>query len=68
MKSNINILVVEDEQDQRELVVNILKASQFNTYAADSVEQAILMLKEHCIDVIFSDWKLGQLTGIDLLR
>jgi len=63
-----SILVVEDEPDQRALIVDILTASEYNVESADSVESAILLLKNKSFDVIFSDWKLGNLSGIDLLN
>jgi two-component system NtrC family response regulator len=68
MSEIVNILVVEDEPDQRELVCNILSNSGFNVLQADCVEQAILIIKRSPVDVIFSDWKLGELSGIDLLN
>jgi len=67
-ESKNRILVVEDDPEQRQLICDILQASQFNVMAADCVEQAILLIKAHCFDVIFSDWKLGELSGLDLLN
>ena len=69
----MHILVVEDEQDQREIIADILNANEHRVTEADSVEQAIVLLKEfrskcNLPDVIFSDWKLGNLTGINLLE
>lgn len=69
----MKILLVEDEQDQRELISDILEANEHFVIQADSVESAILSLKEMqqqnaLPDVIFSDWKLGSLTGISLLE
>ncbi len=67
------VLLVEDERDQRELVADILEANAHRVVQADSVESAILELKKMqemnaLPDVIFSDWKLGNLTGINLLE
>ncbi|MCL1058643.1 sigma-54 dependent transcriptional regulator [Shewanella gelidimarina] len=62
-----HILVVEDEPDQRSLICQMLTANNYVVSEADSVEQAILLLKKSVPDLIFSDWKLGQLTGMDLL-
>jgi len=67
------VLLVEDERDQRELVADILEANAHRVVQADSVESAILELKKMqeinaLPDVIFSDWKLGSLTGINLLE
>ena len=62
------ILVVEDEADQRELICDLLEADNRQILAADCVEQAIVMLKDSAIDVVFSDWNLGTLSGLDLLN
>lgn len=66
--NDIKILVVEDEPEQRQLIADILNASEFNVDVADCVEQAIVKFKQDAYDVIFSDWKLGDLSGIDLLN
>jgi len=65
---NVNILVVEDEDEQRELICDILTASGFQVMSANCVEQAILYIKSNKFDVVFSDWKLGELSGLDLLN
>ncbi|GLX80517.1 sigma-54-dependent Fis family transcriptional regulator [Thalassotalea insulae] len=62
------ILVVEDDAEQRQLICDILSASQFYVKSADCVEQAIVLAKTHHFDVIFSDWKLGELSGLELLN
>ncbi|MEW6992549.1 sigma-54-dependent transcriptional regulator [Colwelliaceae bacterium 6441] len=61
------ILVVEDDPEQRKLICDILTLSHFQILSADCVEQAILLLKDNHFDVVFSDWKLGNLSGLDLL-
>ncbi len=68
MSSEHHILVVEDEADQRALICQILRASNFKVSQADCVEQAIVLIKDNCFDVVLSDWKLGTLSGLDLLR
>ena len=67
MKSTI--LLVEDDPQQRELLIQILSAEPYQILAADSVESAILLLKEHRdIQLVFSDWKLGARTAMPLLQ
>lgn len=68
MNDALNILIVEDDPEQRRLIGEILAASHHHVISADSVEQAIPLLKKHAIDVVFSDWKLGGLTGLELLK
>ena len=64
----IRILLVEDDDQQRQLIDSILSGEQHHVISAASVEEAIVLLKSNTFDVVFSDWKLGQLSGIDLLN
>jgi two-component system, NtrC family, response regulator len=67
MKNNILVLVVEDDSDQRELISDILLAENYQVLSANCVEAAIVLLKKHPVDMVFSDWNLGSLSGLDLL-
>ncbi|MBW8185878.1 sigma-54-dependent transcriptional regulator [Shewanella nanhaiensis] len=68
LEQKLKILVVEDEPDQRSLITKMLAANGYQTKSAESVEEAILSIKSELPDLVFSDWKLGQLTGMDLLN
>ena len=62
-EAKLKILVVEDEPDQRNLIVSMLAANDYQVTSAESVEAAIVLIKQDEPDLVFSDWKLGQLTG-----
>ena len=64
----INILVVEDEADQREIICDLLEAEGYLVSHSSCVEEAIVHLKAKPTDMVFSDWKLGNLSGLDLLN
>lgn len=66
--NNIRILLVEDDPQQQQLIANILRQLGHLVEVADSVEEAILALKKMPFDVVFSDWKLGSLSGLELLK
>ncbi|WP_065187406.1 sigma-54-dependent transcriptional regulator [Shewanella woodyi] len=68
LEQKLKILVVEDEPDQRSLITKMLAANGYQTKSAESVEEAVLSIKSELPDLVFSDWKLGQLTGMDLLN
>lgn len=68
MTGSIHILLVEDDDTQRQVVADILSYAGYQVTAKESVESAILALKSNTFDVVFSDWKLGSLTGLDLLN
>jgi len=63
------ILLVEDDQAQNTLISAMLSAANYLVYSAFSVEDAIITLKSHAdIELIFTDWKLGNLSGMDLIK
>lgn len=64
-----HILLVEDDLAQNELIKAMLEADNYSVYPATCVEEAIILLKKnHEIELVFTDWKLGNLSGLDLLN
>lgn len=68
MSKQIRVLLVEDDPQQRALIQNILQAESYQVTACENVEEAILAIKQTPYDCVFSDWKLGDLSGLDLLN
>lgn len=66
--SNLNILVVEDEDAIREMLVMALSQAGLNVVAVGSAEQAQQALAENLIDLILLDWMLPGISGIELAR
>jgi DNA-binding NtrC family response regulator len=66
--TEMRILLVEDDIPQQNLIAEILHKQGYKVSQANSVEEAILVLKKQNVDVVFSDWKLGSLSGLDLLN
>lgn len=63
------ILVVEDDPGLREALIDTLQLSGYQTLAAPSAEDALLLLESHpTIDLIVSDVNMGAMSGHDLLR
>ncbi len=62
------ILIVDDERSIRELLEIFLKKEGFNVTTASSAEQALQVIKSAEFDLIISDIKMADMTGIDLLR
>jgi len=61
------ILVVDDEQLQRDIVKTILDDEGYETYTASSGEEALITAKKYNPDVILTDLKMEGMDGIDLL-
>ena len=66
--SEIRVLVVEDEADQRTLVSSILRARKYLVAEAESLASARAQLEASPVDLILSDWKLPDGNGTELLR
>lgn len=66
--SNLNILVVEDEDAIREMLVMVLEQADLNVIAVASAEQARESLADNIVDLIILDWMLPGISGVELAR
>ncbi|HSR35615.1 MAG TPA: response regulator [Desulfurivibrionaceae bacterium] len=65
----MKILVVDDSKVMRHIIRNHLAALGFaNIREARSGREALAVLEQEPIDLIFSDWVMPGMFGIDLLR
>src|SRR6516162_8402013 len=62
------ILIVDDERSIRELLEIFLKKEGFTVSTAASAEDALAQVKGSEFDLIISDIKMADMTGIDFLR
>jgi two-component system response regulator PilR (NtrC family) len=62
------VLVVDDEQDVRDILDSVLKKLDFIPLVAESGEEALEILKNNNIDVILSDLYMPGMDGIELLK
>jgi DNA-binding NtrC family response regulator len=65
---NIRILVVDDEQNQRELLQGFLLKKGYSVQAAENGETALAWLKDHVCEVILTDHKMPGMDGTTLLK
>ena len=66
--SKLSILVVEDEDDIRDMLVMVLEQADLQVVAVSSAEQALLSLAEHRVDLVVLDWMLPGISGVELAR
>lgn len=67
--SNETALVVDDSATMRTILREMLTRIGFRSIEeADSGETALARLKTHTYSLIVSDWNMGSMSGIDLLR
>jgi len=65
---NYNILIIDDEKSQREILSGFLSKKGYKVYSAESGSQGLKMVKDKTIDIILSDFKMPEMTGIEILE
>lgn len=61
--SRRKILIVDDQVDNRMILINLLKPLGFSTLEATGGEQAIELARKHCPDVIMMDLIMPKVDG-----
>jgi len=61
----IKVLVVEDDEAIREMLVMVLEQADFAVEAAADIPQALISLDEHVPDLILLDWMLPGMSGLE---
>ncbi|MBU4316945.1 MAG: sigma-54 dependent transcriptional regulator [Proteobacteria bacterium] len=67
-KEKKHILVVDDELSMRELLEYILLKEGYDVSMAENGQTAIKMLHQNTYDLLLCDIRLGDLSGLDVLR
>jgi len=67
-QNTISILIVEDEPDQRDIIEQIISDAGYTVFTAEDAEMAIKIVELKNIDLVFSDWKLPGMDGLQLLE
>src|SRR5256884_2918654 len=62
------ILVVDDERSMRELLAIVLRREGYEVVLAENGRAAIEVLEREAIDILVSDIKMPDLSGVDVLR
>ncbi len=65
---NFIILIVEDEDAIRDMLVMVLEQAGFETIAVSNAQEAQLVLEEKTPDLILLDWMLPNLSGVEWAR
>ncbi len=64
---NESVLIIDDENDLRNLLVKLIKLENYNTFDAENAEEGLSVLKKEDISVVITDVKLPDINGIDLI-
>jgi len=66
--NNFHILLIDDEESQREAIAGFLKKKKFIIQTAESCDEGMDYLKNNHVDMIVTDYKMPDKTGKDVLR
>ena len=64
----LKILYVEDEQEAREELVDVLKRRAGKVYVADNGEKGVALAEDHDPDLIITDLYMPEMNGLDMIR
>ena len=62
------ILVVDDERSMRELLSIVLKRDGLDVLVADDGPAAVEIMKRERLDILITDIRMPQMSGVDVLR
>jgi len=65
---DLNILIVDDDSSLRNMLSIVLKKEGYIIFSAENGKTAIKLLKKNHVDLIISDIKMPDISGIDLLQ
>ena len=68
MPYRFHILVVDDEPAQRELVSGFLKKQGFDVAVVGSGEKALDLFRQDSFDLVLTDQKMANMSGLELLQ
>jgi CheY-like chemotaxis protein len=66
--SQLSILVVEDNDDARSILLELLNVLGHQTEEAGTAEEALRICARRSFDVLLTDFKLPGMTGLELAR
>jgi|SRR3989344_4604681 len=67
-KKVLKILLVDGEVKIAESHARLLRRAGHDVIEASRGDEAIIILNSWCFDLVISDYEVGQITGLDVLR
>lgn len=68
MEHSIRILVVDDDERMRELLLDTLSALGYETIGAKDGEEALVLLEDEKVDLVITDIMMPKMNGATLLE
>lgn len=68
MNKNINLLIVDDEEDIRNMLSRHFRFKGYNVVLAENGAQALDIMKQERMEVLITDLEMPEMNGIELLK
>jgi two-component system OmpR family response regulator len=68
MDGGLRVLLVEDDDDNRELMAEVLASSGYQVLSASSGQDGLKTLSEHPVDVVVTDVGMPGMGGLEMAR
>ncbi len=68
MSKEYSILIIDDEQSQREVLKGYLEKKNFRVITASSGIEGLEVVNKEQVDIVLSDYKMPDKTGIEVLE
>ncbi len=68
MRRTATVLVVDDEPGHAEVMAEALERIGCETLPTDSSREALRLLNEHEVDLVLTDLRMPEVSGMDILR
>ena len=68
IRTSPNLLVVEDDVENRAAMVKVLQGAGYDTQETDNGQSALDQLRENNIDILITDLRLPVMDGVELLK
>ncbi len=65
---NYSILIIDDEETQRNILKGYLEKKGYKIYSASSGTEGIELIRRNMIDIVLSDYKMPDKTGLEVLE
>lgn len=68
MNKEYSILIIDDEQSQREVLKGFLEKKNYKVITASSGNEGLELINQEQVDIVLSDYKMPDKTGIEVLE
>lgn len=63
-----HILIVDDEEDHRLILTDLLESKGYRVSKAENAKQALGQLSKQMVDLVITDFRMPEMNGLELIR